>query len=269
MVVSWRIVSYNIFSGSGRGPEIFGIEPWDFYIRNLVLNFNVWFFLALAAGPVLVLQYLFGGKNTTRFTLMRSAFFVAPFYMWLGIFSAQTHKEERFMYPAYPFLALNAAVALHALLVFVGSAQPGSLAGRIPARLKFAVVSTCVILAIDVGILRTIGIVTAYGAPLQIYKALEKPGIASSGDTLCLGKDWYRYPSSYFLPKGMRAKFIKSSFGGLLPGEFNEAKIGFGFFSGTWLIPPGMNDRNIADPGKYVRSAARLKELMLIKSSLT
>ena len=50
----------------------------------------------------------------------------------------------------------------------------------------------------------------------------------------------------------MRAKFVKSAFEGLLPGEFSEAKIGFGFFPGSWLNPSGMNDQNIADSGKYV-----------------
>ena len=51
----------------------------------------------------------------------------------------------------------------------------------------------------------------------------------------------------------MKAKFIKSDFAGLLPGEFSEAKTGFGFFPGAWLEPSGMNDKNIEDPGKYVR----------------
>ena len=78
-------------------------------------------------------------------------------------------------------------------------------------------------------------------------------GMARAGDTVCFGKDWYRFPSSYFLPKGMHAKFVKSEFAGLLPGEFSEAKTGFGFFPGTWLVPRGMNDRNVEDPGKYVR----------------
>ena len=50
----------------------------------------------------------------------------------------------------------------------------------------------------------------------------------------------------------MRAKFVKSEFDGLLPGQYNEAEIGFGFFPGTWLVPPGMNDQNIEDPGKHV-----------------
>ena len=270
MVVPWNLIAYNIFSGSGRGPEIFGTEPFDFYFRNLLLNFNIWFLLALSAGPLIILQYLFRTHTSTRFTLMRSSFFVTPFYMWLAIFSVQAHKEERFMYPVYPFLGLNASIALHAILVYVGNADPGRLIGMIPTKIKFAIVSTGVILAIDAGVFRTYGMIKAYRAPLQVYSALQKPDVARSGDVLCLGKEWYRFPSSYFLPKGMRAKFIRSDFDGLLPGEFNEAKVGFGLFSGAWLIPSGMNDRNVADPGKYV-SCTRTHDVWYIanKSSST
>lgn len=264
MVVPWNLVAYNIFSGAGRGPEIFGTEPVDFYFQNLVLNFNIWFLLALSAGPLIISQYLFRSHTSTRFTLMRSAFFVTPFYMWLAIFSAQGHKEERFMYPVYPFLGLNAAIALHSILVYVGSADAGKLIVMIPTKIKLAIVSTGVLLAIDVGVSRTYGMVTAYRAPLQVYSALQKPGVASLGDFLCLGKEWYRFPSSYFLPNGMHAKFIKSDFDGLLPGEFNEAKVGFGVFSGTWLVPSGMNDQNIADPGKYVGLPIIMSGMLLI-----
>lgn len=241
-----------MFSGSGKGPEIFGTEPWDFYLRNLLLNFNVWFVLAMSVGPLLGLQYLLRTQTTTKQTLLRSVVFVTPFYMWLAVFTAQAHKEERFMYPAYPFLGLNAAIALHIILSVVGSSNPSELIGKIPAKVKFVFASGFVILAIDAGLLRTVGMITAYRAPLTVYRALQAPGIARPGDTVCFGKEWYRFPSSYFLPKGMRAKFVKSAFDGLLPGEFNEAQIGFGFFAGTWLIPPGMNDQNIEDPGKYV-----------------
>jgi alpha-1,2-mannosyltransferase len=41
-----NIVLYNIFSNDG-GPDIFGVEPWWFYIANGVLNFNISFILAL------------------------------------------------------------------------------------------------------------------------------------------------------------------------------------------------------------------------------
>ena len=199
-----------------------------------------------------MLQYLLRAQSTTKYTLMRSVFFISPFYLWLLIFSSQAHKEERFIYPAYPFLGLNAAIALHTVLSYIGSSDPRTFISKVPAKVKFVIVSMSVILAIDAGILRTVGLVSAYRAPLQIYGALQRPGLAKPGETVCLGKEWHRFPSSYFLPNGMRAKFITSAFDGLLPGEFNEAKVGFGFFAGTWLIPPGMNDKNIADSGKYV-----------------
>lgn len=156
------------------------------------------------------------------------------------------------MYPAYPFLALNAAIALHMVLSYIGSSNPKELVGRLPAKVKVVFASGFVLLAIDAGILRTLGMITAYRAPVTVYGALQAPGIARPGETVCLGKEWYRFPSSYYLPNGMRAKFVKSAFDGLLPGEFNEAEVGFGFFAGTWLIPPGMNDQNIGDSGKYV-----------------
>jgi alpha-1,2-mannosyltransferase len=40
---------------------------------------------------------------------------LSGFYIWLGVLSLQPHKEERFMYPAYPLLGLNAAVSLFLL----------------------------------------------------------------------------------------------------------------------------------------------------------
>ena len=253
VVVSWQIVSYNVFNSPGRGPEIFGTETWDFYLRNLLLNFNLWFLLALVTGPLLVLQYIFRDTSISKFGLFRNTFFAMPFYLWLAIFSLQAHKEERFMYPIYPLLALNAALSLHAILAYLGSTDAQMLVGKVPAKLKLALVTVIMLLAVDAGVLRISGLLTAYRAPLQIYSPLLEPGMSSPEKTLCLGKEWYRFPSSYFLPNGVHAKFIKSEFDGLLPGEFKEANFGFGFFPGTWLVPPGMNDQNIADPGKYVR----------------
>jgi alpha-1,2-mannosyltransferase len=249
VVVPFNIVFYNIFSGPGRGPEIYGTEPWHFYIRNLLLNFNIWLVLAVAALPLFLIQKFFSPPQYSTVTGLRSIIFMTPFYLWLGIFSFQPHKEERFMYPAYPTLALNAAMALHIILAAFGQSDPKSLIGKIPARLKLLVVSIIMIGSVDLGVARIYGIYTAYSAPLKIYEPLERLG--HYGDSVCFGKDWYRFPSSYHLPKNMHAKFIKSEFDGLLPGEFSEAKTGFGLWSGAWLEPPGMNDQNIEDLGKY------------------
>lgn len=200
--------------------------------------------------PLFLLQKLFyrGSQQNSTINGLRSIIFMSPFYLWLGIFSFQPHKEERFMYPAYPALALNAAMALHIILAAFGGSDPRTLVGKIPARLKFILVSIVMIGSIDLSVARIYGIYSAYSAPLKIYEPLET--IGNRGDLVCFGKEWYRFPSSYHLPNNMRAKFVKSEFDGLLPGEFSEAKNGF--WAGAWMTPPGMNDENIEDMGKYV-----------------
>lgn len=249
-LVPWNIVAYNVFGGKDRGPDIFGTEPWDYYVRNLLLNFNVWFILAAISGPVLVFQTIILRQHATKQTFLRTLTFLSPFYLWLAIFTLQPHKEERFMFPAYPFLALNAAITFHSLLAWIGS--PDSMIfGKIPPKIKLVAILSVVFLSINVGLLRIIGTVTGYRAPLQIYDAVAVSNLTHSTDTVCFGKDWYRFPSSHFLPGDIHAKFIKSEFDGLLPGEYHEGMTGFGFFPGTWLIPSGMNDRNQEDPSKY------------------
>ncbi|OAL32368.1 hypothetical protein AYO22_00390 [Fonsecaea multimorphosa] len=250
-VVPWRIVAYNVFGGKDRGPDIFGTEPWDYYLRNLLLNFNLWFLLAGISGPLVLFQSIILHQYPTKQTLLRTLTFLSPFYLWLVIFTIQPHKEERFMFPAYPFLALNAAIAFHSLLAWVG-ATDSVIFGKIPTKLKLAAILPIVLLAINTGLLRIVGTLTAYRAPLQIYDSLKASNLTQADNTVCFGKDWYRFPSSHFLPNGIHAKFIKSEFDGLLPGEFHEGKSGFGFFPGTWLIPAGMNDRNEEDPAKYI-----------------
>ena len=251
-IVTWNIIKYNIFSDTG-GPDLYGTEPWTFYFKNLLLNFNIWFLLALASLPLFLLEKL-RSRNTAGSNFqsgLRTLVFLTPFYLWLTIFTLQPHKEERFMYPAYPFLALNAALALHALLTFLG-APTTPLLHHIPAKLKLAAVGLTLLVSAGLGLARVAGLYTAYHAPLAVYAPLADPSVAGPGDTVCLGKDWYRFPSSFFLPRDMRAKFVRSEFRGLLPGEFSEARVGFGFWSGTWLPTTGLNDRNEEDAGKYV-----------------
>ena len=251
LFVPWRIVSYNIFSGLSRGPDIFGTEPWHFYIRNLFLNFNAWFLLAMCAGPLLLLSFVTQQHPIMRAPVWRSMIYTTPFYLWFAIFTVQAHKEERFMYPAYPLLCFNAAIAMHVMLYYLGRPKQAFIYRRIPVKLKMLFALSGVLLAVTAGVLRTMGIVSAYRAPLAIYKPLETPEFVDTEAIVCLGKEWYRFPSSYFLPKKMRAAFVKSAFDGLLPGRFSEATTGFGLYP-TWLVPPGMNDQNIEDPGKHV-----------------
>ncbi|KAG8961232.1 mannosyltransferase [Tulasnella sp. 419] len=119
-IVPWNIVRYNIFH-SDRGPDLYGTEPWHFYVMNLLLNFNLALPLALAAFPALLLTYRIqnrrvgitkpGADDGSPYVSLGLR--LAPVYLWLGIFTAQAHKEERFMYPIYPLICFNAAVALY------------------------------------------------------------------------------------------------------------------------------------------------------------
>ena len=79
--------------------------------------------------------------------------------------------------------------------------------------------------------------------------------------TLCLAKEWYRFPGHYLVPDGVRVDFVKSEFAGLLPGHFGQ-----GPFKGddevvksrwwarheTRYVPAGLNDRNRGDASHYV-----------------
>ncbi|KAJ9110467.1 hypothetical protein QFC19_001593 [Naganishia cerealis] len=115
-----NILLYNLFSG--KGPELYGTEPPTFYLANLFLNFNFTLPLALISMPALVFTYFFDfrrlGVSQTKpkpgqsspYTLV--ALRLSGFYLWLIVMSLQPHKEERFMYPAYPLMILNAAVSV-------------------------------------------------------------------------------------------------------------------------------------------------------------
>jgi alpha-1,2-mannosyltransferase len=111
-------VRYNVFPDTSRGPDLYGTEPWYFYLLNLSLNFNILLPMALFSLPALAITYridrrrlgtaLLSAELSSPFRLL--ALRLLPFYTWLGIMSIQPHKEERFMYPVYPLVCFNAAV---------------------------------------------------------------------------------------------------------------------------------------------------------------
>ena len=49
---------------------------------------------------------------------------------------------------------------------------------------------------------------------------------ASNIVSVCVGGEWYRFPSSFFLPgPTYRLQFVKSSFDGMLPLAFNASQV--------------------------------------------
>lgn len=161
VVVPWNIIYYNVLAGGG-GPDLYGTEPWHFYLRNLFLNFHVWLLLALISMPLLLLQHAVRAKGATKASYLRGIVFLSPFYLWLAIFTLQPHKEERFMYPAYPALALNAAMSMHIILANFGSTDPKDAISKIPVQLRLISILGFLLVALAISIFRTLGTITAF-----------------------------------------------------------------------------------------------------------
>lgn len=119
-IVPWNIVKYNVFPDARRGPNLYGTEPAEFYLHNLLLNLNVIVPFALASLPALLVTHRIDRKRlgdragpgrSSPYTVL--AVRLAPMYVWFAIMFSQAHKEERFMYPVYPIICFNAAVTLY------------------------------------------------------------------------------------------------------------------------------------------------------------
>ncbi|KAI0078866.1 glycosyltransferase family 22 protein [Panus rudis PR-1116 ss-1] len=182
-VVPWNIVKYNVFPDAARGPELYGTEPVTFYIFNLLLNFNVLVPFALLSLPALAITRWIDSKRlgdkpapgtSSPFTLL--AIRLAPVYVWLGILSKQPHKEERFMYPIYPMICFNAAVALYLIrgwfeVAFVTITKSPYKASRTSlfSRFTLSVISASIIFSGS----RTLALWEYYHAPMTVAFRFE------------------------------------------------------------------------------------------------
>ncbi|KAF9801694.1 hypothetical protein IEO21_10055 [Rhodonia placenta] len=274
-IVPWNIIKYNVFPDANRGPDLYGTEPASFYISNLLLNFNVLVPLALASIPALAITYAFDRKRlgertifvdqSSPYTLM--VIRLTPVYLWLAVMTAQSHKEERFLFPIYTLICFNAAITVYLMrgwleVAYVHVTKSPYRASRatIFGRLTLSIVSASCILSIS----RIMTQWKYYHAPLTIFHALEADEIPRilnttghvfipppTNDTrriedderypridpslvkelglrLCVGKEWHRFPGHYLVPDGVRVEWIKSEFDGMLPAHFVETPKAWG-----------------------------------------
>lgn len=63
---------------------------------------------------------------------------------------------------------------------------------------------------------------------------------------LCVGKEWHRFPNSFFLPHKWNIQFIESEFRGQLPKPFENGPLA------TRVIPRNMNDENREETSRYI-----------------
>lgn len=192
---SLNAVIYNVLSSSG-GPNIFGVEPWHYYILNLLLNFNIFIPTSLLAIICLSLD-----RNRQKLGLL-----YASMLLPIAMFTKQAHKEERFLFIVYPLVCFFAAYTLNWFQSLSRKLRP--------------LVNAALILGLAISVMRTCGLIKFYAAPQTLLTNWEQ---ADAGK-LCMSSNWYRFPGSFYLRNSVRLGFLKDAVTHLQPAYFTDTK---------------------------------------------
>lgn len=236
----FNLVLYNVFGGGDS--SLYGVESSTFYLRNGFNNFNFALILALML-PLLVLL----ARKKTYLSLL---VFVSPMFIWLGFMSLQPHKEERFLYPVYTLICVAAAATVEIIPEVVQKDRKGPGDSTLFMVLKFfRPLILGIILVISYS--RTSSLLNGYSAPLKILSYLPSTpyvsGAAQKDVTVCIGSEWHRFPSSFFLPSpAYEVQWLDDGFKGLLPLPFNSS------IGGTAAAPSYFNKLNQASAEQYM-----------------
>jgi len=102
---------------------------------------------------------------------------------------------------------------------------------------------------------RTLSLFHGYSAPMQTYHHLPAVNATSplpvgqDGLTVCVGSDWYQYPSSFFLPSPQyRVAWLDDGFEGLLPRPFDPS------LGGTTSAPHYFNSKNKVSHDQFLEN---------------
>jgi len=200
------------------------------------------------------------GKRRSLGFIGMAKFALAAPLLWLAFMSCLPHKEERFMYCVYPLLCVAGAVCLTAFDDMVQwwiAAQEKRAFFCAPHHIQNLIRfgrAILIALIIALSVSRSVATVLGFRAPLQLYSHLynvELPRVTdgTTGEvSVCVGKEWHRFPSWFFLRPRSALAFVHSGFTGQLPQRFS-------FKYGTWAPPPGFNSKNQEEPDRYVDSA--------------
>ncbi|KAG9508837.1 Alpha-1,2-mannosyltransferase ALG9 [Fragariocoptes setiger] len=263
VIAPLNTVVYNVFS-SEAGPTLYGVESALYYPLNLTLNFNIIFWLSLTSFPLMIVSYLF--LTTRKHKNFYSTHLICAITMllWLIAFSLQAHKEERFMYPIYPLICASAALTVKIIeQLVVGVKHPKS------APVFKTIVLICCVLYMALSFSRLLALTHGYNSTFNVFSDLRQLDSIKSPDqkiiydaaanddnnnviNVCMGKEWYRYPSSFFLPSSnhYRLRFIRSEFSGQLPKPYDSTNRNS--VLETHIVPSDMNYLNKEELSRYI-----------------
>ena len=261
---TWNIFVYNAQSG---GDELYGVEPLSYYIKNLLLNFNFVALLGVLSLPIIMVKKLVerffsvAFDNDHKMCNSVEVLVLAPMYVWMAIVFSRPHKEERFLFPIYPMLCFGAAITMREVICLASKLL--SLLLRSKQRkqksrgnIQLLLGLTLLFPSIAISVSRSFALYHYYSAPLRIYRDLFSHASASlvlSGEKqinyVCTAGEWYRFPSSFFLPPNHQLGFLKSSFTGQLPQPFSK----YGSKPESLAVQAGnFNDVNEEEMDRYV-----------------
>ncbi|EAT41035.1 AAEL007308-PA, partial [Aedes aegypti] len=227
-----NIVLYNIFSQ--HGPNLFGVESKYFYFINLFLNFNIVWCFALLCPFFIAAKYVLQKLTKAKVSSTDVFWRLSPLYIWMMVFFIQPHKEERFIFPVYPLISLSGALSLISLLQIndqILQRCGKNIARLIRRLLMYGVTAVFITLSLS----RLYALYINYHAPMDISSGVDVSPVVKN---VCLGKEWHRFPGSFFIPNNYRLRFVPSHFRGILPAYFDETE------AGTTVVHNYFNDMN-------------------------
>ena len=259
-----NILKYNAMQGD---DSLYGIEPLSYYVRNMLLNFNGMSLMACLAVPLMGVQWIWctiGGRNTKH--LNASLYSLSPMIIWLILVCPRPHKEERFLFPIYPFVALACSLALNEVITISTKlliAKKNDSGVKLSSFARNAgvwkwLMTCCFFLPVIImSTSRSMALHMYYTAPLELYSDLYdyirdtrmRRTTGSKSTTVCLAGEWYRFPSSYMLPDGVSLEYLTSSFKGQLPQPFLPT---LGSAAEPHQLLQPFNDVNREEPSRYI-----------------
>jgi len=265
VIAPLQIVLYNVFGHAG--PELYGVEPWYYYLLNGFLNFNFVLPLALVA-PLILL--LWGWKSARWSATRETLLYLSGGFLWLAYMSYIPHKEERFLFVIYPWICVAAALTLSTITKLFANWE--KLVGTSVAFLLLFIVA--------LSVARNGAMYINYEAPISVYTHLysiedkgervslfshplqsihsqfafsnmEMDDAALEEDAkqftyVCVGREWYRFSTHFFLPPHLRLGFLRDEFHGQLPQYYSSGP------DATWRIPEHFNDLNREEETRYI-----------------
>jgi len=233
---------------------------------NGLLNFNFVFIAALLVLPIQGLaKLLLQGEPRGPSIFLPDWLSQAPLHLWLLVFWLQPHKEERFLFPIYPLICLAGAMVIDSCqklfyFAFVRVKSQHFLAHtRWLGLLAIAVTSI-------ISLSRMAALYQGYHGVTDTWMAVNQLEENVQGQTtVCMGKEWHRFPSSFFLPnQNFRIAFLKSEFRGQLPKYYPKASDGL---LPTQVVSPDFNDLNLEEESRYIAHAGKCHYIVDLENS--